>query len=260
MSERKKLSNHVNGYTNGDDAEYIIPISIPQESVSVQRTPWIPPKDSKLIHPGTARANLAATHDKPYGTTENKWSEKHAHQTVLQQHVDFFDQDRDGIISPYDTFIGFHRVGFGIVLSIIAAFIIHINFSYPTSTSWLPDPLFRINMVNMHRTKHGGDTGAYDNEGRFVPQKFEEIFSKYAEGREWMTFWEGVDMLRGQRNVNDIIGWGGATFEWGATYLMLWPADGKMHKEDIRATFDGSIFYVIAERRAKGLKATPTTQ
>lgn len=43
----------------------------------------------------------------------------------------------------------------------------------------------------------------------------------------------------------------------GATYLMLWPADGKMHKEDIRATFDGSIFYVIAERRAK---ATPTTQ
>jgi peroxygenase len=45
----------------------------------------------------------------------------------------------------------------------------------------------------------------------------------------------------------------------GATWLMLWPKDGKMHKEDIRATFDGSIFYVIAERRAKGLKATPTT-
>jgi peroxygenase len=41
---------------------------------------------------------------------------------------------------------------------------------------------------------------------------------------------------------------------------MLWPKDGKMMKEDIRATFDGSIFYAIAQRRAKGLKATPTTQ
>lgn len=47
-----KLSNHVNGYSNGDDTEYIIPTSIPQEPVSIQRTPWIPPKDSKLIHPG----------------------------------------------------------------------------------------------------------------------------------------------------------------------------------------------------------------
>jgi peroxygenase len=41
---------------------------------------------------------------------------------------------------------------------------------------------------------------------------------------------------------------------------MLWPEDGKMMKEDIRAVFDGSIFYVIAERRAKGQKSTPTTK
>jgi peroxygenase len=178
-------------------------------------------------------------------------------------------------VTPYDTFIGFNRLGFGILLSIIAAFIIHINFSYPTSDSWLPDPLFRINLKNMHRTKHGGDTGTYDNEGRYIPQKFEEIFTKYADGRDYLTFWDTVNMLKGQRNVSDPIGWGGAIFEckltlriyWrnlltrtgGATYLMLWPEDGKMMKEDIRGTFDGSIFYAIAQRRAKGMKATPRT-
>ncbi|KAI1343562.1 hypothetical protein F5Y15DRAFT_412347 [Xylariaceae sp. FL0016] len=44
--------------------------------------------------------------------------------------------------------------------------------------------------------------------------------------------------------------WFGAFFEWMATYLMLWPDDGRMKKEDIRRIYDGSIFYVIAKRRS----------
>lgn len=39
-----------------------------------------------------------------------------------------------------------------------------------------------------------------------------------------------------------------------ATYLLLWPEDGRMQKDDIRRIFDGSIFYEIAARREKKLK------
>jgi hypothetical protein len=39
-----------------------------------------------------------------------------------------------------------------------------------------------------------------------------------------------------------------------ATWLMLWPEDGRMMKEDVRGVFDGSIFYTIAARRAKGMR------
>lgn len=162
---------------------------------------------------GVARANLAATLDKPYGTTKDDWAKKHSHQTVLQQHCDWFDRDHDGILWPQDTFVGFNRLGFGIFLSIVAMFIIHINFSYPTSAGWLPDPFFRINLVRVDRTKHGSDTGTYDSEGRFVPQKFEEIFLKYAPGRDYLTFYDVANMIRGQRCVSDPIGWGGMVFE-----------------------------------------------
>lgn len=36
-----------------------------------------------------------------------------------------------------------------------------------------------------------------------------------------------------------------------AMYILLWPEDGKMTKEDVRGVYDGSIFYTIAERRAQ---------
>jgi peroxygenase len=154
--------------------------------------------------------------------------------------------------------VGFHRLGFGVILSAVALFIIHINFSWPTSPSWIPDPFFRIYLKQVDRTKHGGDTGTYDNEGRFVPQKFEEIFTKYADGRDYLTGWDIVNMIQGQRNISDPIGWGGAIFEWTATYLMLWPKDGRILKEDVRGIYDGSLFYTLADRLEKEKKEKNT--
>lgn len=36
-------------------------------------------------------------------------------------------------------------------------------------------------------------------------------------------------------------------------YILLWPEDGVMTKEEVRGVFDGSIFYAIAEQRTKAL-------
>ncbi|CCF32576.1 hypothetical protein CH063_04936 [Colletotrichum higginsianum] len=226
--------------------------SIPEVPVTVQRKPFLQPElDQKLAHTGTPRANIAATYEKPNGTTERGWAQRHRHQTVLQQHCDFFDADNDGVIYPTDTFWGFRKLGFGIILSLLSVVIIHSNFSYPTLSGYLPDPLFRIYLANIHKDKHGSDTNTYDTEGRFNPQKFEDMFAKYAGGRDYMTVYDVLAMLKGQRLVADPIGWGGAFFEWTATYLMLWPADGRMTKEDIRGIYDGSIFYTIAARRSR---------
>jgi peroxygenase len=49
----KKMGHYTNGDTNGDDTfDQLIPRSIPQEPVSMARKPYIPPKNSKLLHPG----------------------------------------------------------------------------------------------------------------------------------------------------------------------------------------------------------------
>ncbi|KAG4220624.1 hypothetical protein PC116_g30897, partial [Phytophthora cactorum] len=246
MPVEVKSIDEINGLNGGPEPPVVS--SIPSVKVTVQRKPFLQPDDDqRLPHTGTARANIAATYEKPFGTTEDGWARRHKDKTVLQQHCEFFDfvgkppHDHDGVIWPHDTFRGFHKVGFGVILSLVAVFIIHANFSYPTVSGWLPDPFFRVFLENVHKDKHGSDTGAFDTEGRFVPQRFEDVFAKYAEGRDYLTIWDVRDLLRGQRCIMDPVGWFGAFFEWLATYLMLWPADGKMKKDDIRGIYDGSI-------------------
>jgi hypothetical protein len=41
----------------------------------------------------------------------------------------------------------------------------------------------------------------------------------------------------------DPFGWSAATLEWLATYLLLWPEDGRMKKEEVYGVYDGSAFY-----------------
>lgn len=53
-------------------------------------------------------------------------------QSVLQQHVIFWDRDNDGVIWPTDTFIGFRDLGFNLLFCLIAALVINGSFSYPT--------------------------------------------------------------------------------------------------------------------------------
>jgi len=212
------------------------------------------PKDLeyKLKTPFEPRANLAVSVETPEGTTQGNWAKEHEGMSTLEQHCLFFDRDRDGVIWPVDTFTGFHELGYNIFWCILAVFIIHSGFSYFTGESWIPDPLFRITLKNIHRAKHGSDTGTYDTEGRFIPHKFEEIFSKYdKDGKGGLTFTEGLKMIRGNRMIADPIGWTAAFFEWLAAYLLIWPKDGVVTKESMRKIYDGSIFFDVAEREKK---------
>merc|ERR1711939_1020953 len=189
-------------------------VSIEEVPVTVQRRPFIPRRgDEMLKDPGTPRANIAASVEEPNGTQKGDWARRNKHQTVLQ-----------------------------------------LNFSYPPLPPghYLPDPFFRIYIARIHKDKHGSDSGTYDTEGRFVPQKFEDIFAKYAGGdKKGITMGEVWTYMKGQRLYGDPIGWGAAGFEWIATWILLWPEDGRMKKDDIRRIYDGSLFFEIAARRKK---------
>ncbi|KAL7423973.1 hypothetical protein Q5752_001558 [Cryptotrichosporon argae] len=197
------------------------------------------------------RYNAAATPEAPDGTTQDDWAAKHKNESVVQQHVLYFDRDGDGVIWPTDTYRGLADLGYHFVWCFLATAIIHSGFAYWTATSWIPDPRFPLYVKYMHRAKHGSDTGTYDADGRFLPHKFEEIFTKYDEGdKGGITFREGMRMLQHNRNPLDIFGVCASFVEFCLTWGLAYPDDGVIPKEFMRRVYDGSVFYEVAAERA----------
>ncbi|KAL2018110.1 hypothetical protein VTK56DRAFT_1240 [Thermocarpiscus australiensis] len=208
--------------------------------------------DAFIQKPSIARANLAVSTSKPEGSPESHNQFKD--YTVLQQHILFWDRDNDGAISPWDTYVGFRDLGFNVLFSLLAAIIVNGSLSYPTRLpySYWPDPWFRVFVGGIHKAKHGSDSGTYDREGRFVPQSFEDMFSKWdVQGRGSLSATELWHLIASNRLVADPFGWGAAFFEFAATWLLL-QENGRVSKEDLRRTYDGTIFWTIKEAREQG--------
>ncbi|KAL4890306.1 Caleosin related protein-domain-containing protein [Aspergillus ambiguus] len=205
--------------------------------------------DQFIESPGVARGNAAISVNMPSGDRE--WVQTVKEYTPLQQHILFWDKDGDGQIFPWDVYVGFRELGFNILFSVLAVLIININFSYPTrlAYSWLPDPLFRVYVSSIHKAKHGSDSGTYDPEGRFIPQAFENLFSKYDTDNDGTLTLRGLfNLMHGHRCAADPFGWGAAFFEWGTTWLLI-QKNGRIYKDDLRAVYDGSIFWKVREAR-----------
>eukprot|EP00891_Asterochloris_glomerata_P008320 jgi/Astpho2/8320/Aster-01392 len=190
----------------------------------------------------------------------------------MQQHVDYWDFDNDGIIYPLDTFKGFRLQGAPVWMATFAVPFIHGSFSYATQPGWLPDPFFSIHTDRIHkqdtataeswwplrRCKHGSDSETYDTEGRYVVEKFEELWTKYAKGKDYMSLEELWNMTEGNRNLLDPTGWTAEKLEWLATIYLYGEKRGKdmspglpgyipgkdkvLTKETARTAFDGTLF------------------
>ncbi|KAL3830737.1 hypothetical protein ACJIZ3_019539 [Penstemon smallii] len=172
-------------------------------------------------------------------------------QNVLLKHVLFFDRNKDGIIYPSETFEGFRAIGCGILLSSVAAIFINLGLSRKTRPGKPFSLHFPIEVKNIQMAKHSSDSGVYDKEGRFVSSKFEGIFSKHARSNSnALTSEELNAFIKSNREPKDYGGWLAGYVEWKILYMLCKDKNGMLHKDTIRAAYDGSLFEKLAKEKA----------
>jgi peroxygenase len=167
-----------------------------------------------------------------------------ANPTPLQRHVMFFDQNKDGVITINETKAGFRALGMGSLGSLSAATLTHVGLRHA-----------RIVVADIHKSKHGSDTGAYDKDGKFVSSAFERMWLFDKDRSQSLSRSELQLMLAD--NKTDTFGAIAARAEF--SLLLRLAADvtvvekgekvPALSRERMQSFYDGSLFYRIAEER-----------
>ncbi|KAL0877798.1 hypothetical protein Bca101_027504 [Brassica carinata] len=190
----------------------------------------------------------------------------------LQRHVAFFDRNKDGIVYPSETYqeyvltdftvesrqinqnktrTGFRAIGCGYLLSAFASLFINMGLSSKTRPGKGFSLSFPIEVKNIHLAKHGSDSGVYDKNGRFVESKFEEIFAKHSKTHlDALTNKELKQLLNANKEANDRKGAIAAFTEWKILYYLCKDKNGLLHKDTVRAVYDGSLFEKLERQKA----------
>lgn len=181
--------------------------------------------------------------------------------SALRKHCEFFDLDKDGILTPLHTFQAFYSLlQYNLFMSLLGTALVHIFFSYATQPTWFPDPFFSIHLNAIQRCRHGSDSGIYDINGNFDANRFMAITSLFCKATPgWMfgdagaanvmavNFWDGFRMTEAFRETFDFFGWIAAKIEWFFLFALV-SKHGWVRVEDIKSMYDGSLFERIAKK------------
>ncbi|XP_038985325.1 probable peroxygenase 5 isoform X2 [Phoenix dactylifera] len=188
------------------------------------------------------------------GGVKGQWDNNKTNLTALQKHVSFFDRDKDGVIYLEETYQGFRALGFGVAVSSAASVVINGFLSPITNNGSIPAIFLPVLVANIQKGIHGSDTGAYDTEGRFDSEMFEEIFQKHAHTNpNALTSDELNEMLKANQQPNDFQGRVASRSEWEALFSLAKDDNGLLQKDILRSFYDGSLFYKLEGKR-KSLK------
>ena len=177
--------------------------------------------------------------------------------TTLQRHVSFFDDNGDRGVDVAECARGLRALGLPIGVAEAAALAIVAPLSLQTRGSLLA---MNVDIDEIQKGMHDGDTGILDKRGRFVAARFAKVFGVHStvdrNGDKAFTASELTRMINANRE--SLAGYVAATAEW--QLLLALGADtvavegGKtvpaLSVARMKSFYDGTLFYRLAKEHA----------
>ncbi len=177
--------------------------------------------------------------------------------TTLQRHVSFFDDNGDRGVDVAECTRGLRALGLPIGVAEAAALAIVAPLSLQTRGSLLA---MNVDIDQVQKGKHDGDTGILDKRGRFVARRFEKAFGARStvdrNGDKAFTATELTRMI--DANWESFAGYVAAMAEW--RLLLVLAADTNvveggekvpaLSAARMKSFYDGTLFYRLAKEHA----------
>jgi hypothetical protein len=182
-----------------------------------------------------------------------------ATDTTLQRHVSFFDDNGDRSVDVAECTRGLKALGLAVGVAEAVALAIVVPLSLQTRGSLLA---MSVDIDQIHKGMHDGDTGILDKRGRFVAKRFEKVFGARStvdrNGDKAFTAIELTRMIMANRE--SLAGFAAAMGEW--QLLLALAADTSavegghsvpaLSVARMKSFYDGTLFYKLAKQHAKG--------
>lgn len=183
--------------------------------------------------------------------------------TALQRHVSFFDDDGDRGVGFSECARGLRALGMPLLAADAVALMIVAGLSLQTRGSLLA---MNVDVDQVHKGVHEGDTGVLDEHGRFDASRFERAFGRHARvdrrGNKAFTAADLARMLGASRGT--FRDYALAMAEWGL--LLALAADTSVSDRGrtvpalsvarLQSFYQGTLFYKLAKERPTTLGAT----
>jgi len=177
--------------------------------------------------------------------------------TTLQRHVSFFDDNGDRGVDVAECARGLRALGLAVGVAEAAALAIVAPLSLQTRGSLLA---MNVDIDQIQKGKHAGDTGILDKRGRFVARRFEKAFGARStvdrNGDKAFTATELTRMI--DANWESFTGYLAAMAEW--RLLLVLAADTNvveggekvpaLSAARMKSFYDGTLFYRLAKEHA----------
>jgi peroxygenase len=168
-------------------------------------------------------------------------------RTALQKHVEFFDFDGDGRISPDETRMGLNALGMTGAQNLLTRSLINGTFGPPTTGSQ------DVSVADIEKAIHPGDTGAFDANGNFDKPRFDRIWNDFDKNKDGKLTEDEIATMTDANSTPRTFGRVATKGEFKLLMNLAGQDDPKLGRvvtrERLQAFYDGTLFdKIVAER------------